>query len=169
MGNKTASKRSSVNRKMWEQISERIRKSLIGISYVPHQGAMSVEVVNTRKSKVFFLNREPLFIERRNRIVPSLINEDIVSRMPSVVVDQGAVPFLCTGANVMAPGVREVEGKFSPGQLVIVREERFHKGLVVGSAIVGSDEMKKQLKGRVVENIHYVGDDAWEILTYLAP
>lgn len=165
MVKRTVSKRSSLNRKKWEYVAQKIRESLRGIPYDLPQGAVGTEVTNTKKSRIFFLNREPLFVERKNRIVPSLINEDMLSRLSSVVVDQGAVPFLCAGANVMAPGVRQIKGEFSPGQLVVVREERFHKSLIVGSAIVGSEEMKTQTKGKVIENIHYVGDDAWQEFT----
>ena len=116
----------------------------------------------TRKSSIFFFDGKPLFIERKNRIVPSLINEDVISQLPTIVVDQGAVPFVCNGADIMAPGLRRIEGKFSVGQLVVVREERFHKALAVGSALTGSDEMGIQSGGRVVENIHFIGDDAWQ-------
>jgi PUA domain protein len=165
MVKRAVSKRTTLNRKKWEYFAQKIRESLKGIPYDPPRGAISVEVINTKKSKIFFLNRKPLFVERKNRIVPSLINKEILSRLPSVVVDQGAVPFLCAGANVMAPGVRQVEGEFSPRQLVVVREERFHKSLIVGSAIVRSEEMEIQSKGKVIENIHYVGDDAWQEFT----
>ncbi|UCD73079.1 MAG: DUF1947 domain-containing protein [Candidatus Bathyarchaeota archaeon] len=165
MNKKAVSKRSTLNRKKWEHFAQKILESLRGIPCNLPRGAKSVEIANTRKSKIFFLNRKPLFVERRNRIVPSLINEETLSKLPSVIVDQGAVPFLCAGANVMAPGVRQVDGEFSPGQLVVVREERFHKSLIVGSAIVGSEEMKMQPKGKVIENIHYVGDDAWQQFT----
>ena len=165
MDKKAVSKRSTLNRKKWEYFAQKIRESLKGIPYDLPRGGVSIEVVNTKKSRIFFLNREPLFVERKNRIVPSLINEEILSKLPSVIVDQGAVPFLCAGANVMAPGVRQVEGEFSPGQLVVVREERFNKSLIIGSAIVGSKEMEVQPKGKVIENIHYVGDDAWQEFT----
>lgn len=165
MGKRAVSKRSTLNRKKWEHFAQKIRESLRGIQYDLPRGAVSTEVVNTKKSRIFFLNREPLFVERKSRIVPSLINEEVLSKLPAVIVDQGAVPFLCAGANVMAPGIRQVEGEFSPGQLVVVREERFYKSLIVGSAIVGSEEMKIQPKGKAIENIHYIGDEAWQEFT----
>ncbi len=156
------SRRLAVNKKTVKQILERIAEALGGIQHGLSSKMGRVEVARTRKSNVFFFDGKPLFIERRSRIVPSLINEGVLSQLPAIVVDQGAVPFVCNGADVMAPGVRRVEGKFLMGQLVVVREERFHRALAVGSALAGSDEMRTRSEGKVAENIHFVGDDAWQ-------
>jgi len=156
------SRRITLNRKRVKNILERIGESLKGVQYDLPSKATRVEIMRTKKSSIFFFDGEPLFVERENRMVPSLTNEAALSRLPSTVVDQGAIPFICNGADIMALGVKQIEGEFSPGQLVVIREERFHKALAIGSALVRSDEIETHTKGKVVENIHFVGDDAWQ-------
>jgi len=84
-----------------------------------------------------------------------------VEGLPSVVVDMGAVPYVCNGADVMAPGVVDVRGDFQDGSLVVVRDVQHGKALAVGLAQVSSGEMKASERGKMVRNLHYVGDNLW--------
>lgn len=77
-----------------------------------------------------------------------------------VVVDREAVPFVCNGANVMAPGITAADPALKPGDLLVVREEAHGKALAVGRAVVGGGSMVRG-KGKAVENLHYVGDELW--------
>jgi PUA domain protein len=74
----------------------------------------------------------------------------------------GAVKFMCDGANVMRPGIRN-HSEFEKGQLVCVVEESQKKFLAVGRAVVPSSELQTMTKGVVLENLHYVSDKYWEI------
>ncbi|MEM3085679.1 MAG: RNA-binding protein [Halobacteria archaeon] len=77
------------------------------------------------------------------------------------VVDRGAVPHLCNGANVMAPGISAADTALRPGDLLVVREETHGKPLAVGRALVEGSAMVRG-KGKAVENLHYVGDELWK-------
>jgi len=168
LGRRGISKKMSLNRKSVREVMERIQESLGAIPRNLSGKAVRIEVLRSRKTNIFFVDGEPLFVEKEDKILPSLLNEEVLSRLPSAVVDQGAVPFVCNGADVMAPGVRRVEGGFSQGHLVVVREERFHKMLAVGYALVGSEEIEEQRRGKVIRNLHFIGDDAWHECTQLA-
>lgn len=78
-----------------------------------------------------------------------------------VVVDRGAVPYVCNGANVMGPGIAAADPVLKPGDLLVVREETHGKAIAVGRALVEGGAMVRG-KGRAVENLHYVGDELWE-------
>ncbi len=84
--------------------------------------------------------------------------------LPTVTVDMGAVPHVVGGADVMAPGVRSVRGDFQAGQFLVVVDEKHGKRLAVGKALLDSDNMRATKKGRVVENVHWVGDAVWDIV-----
>lgn len=84
-----------------------------------------------------------------------------VDELPSVVVDMGAVPYVCNGADVMAPGVVDVRGDFQEGSLVVVRDVKHGKALAIGEALVSSGEMRASERGKAVRNLHYVGDRLW--------
>jgi PUA domain protein len=80
-----------------------------------------------------------------------------------VTVDMGAVPHVHNGADTMAPGVTEADPSIREGDLVWVRDERNEQPLAVGTALVDGPEMEASDSGRVVETLHHVGDDLFEL------
>jgi len=110
--------------------------------------------------KVYLLDDEILFFRDENSLVPTLRGL-YVDLLPAVVVDMGAVPFVCKGADVMAPGITEVRGEFEEGCLVVVRDIRHGKALAVGRALRPSKEIMASRKGKAIRNLHYVGDKLW--------
>ena len=93
--------------------------------------------------------------------LPFLSDMATLAKFPNVMVDMGAVKFMCNGANVMRPGIRSF-GEFEKGQIVCIIEESQKKHLAVGRALVSSKEMAEMSKGIVVENLHYISDKYWE-------
>ena len=73
----------------------------------------------------------------------------------------GAVKFVCNGATVMRPGVKNYS-EFEKDQLVCVVEESRNKFLAIGRSLVSSRDMATMTKGEVVKNLHYVSDRFWE-------
>ena len=79
-----------------------------------------------------------------------------------VTVDAGAIEFVSNGADIMRPGVVEADPGIDQGELVVVAEETHGKFLAVGRALTdGADMVGDQ--GRVVESIHHVGDDLFDL------
>jgi malignant T-cell-amplified sequence len=93
--------------------------------------------------------------------LPFLSQKDLLEKFPNVMVDMGAVKFMCNGANVMRPGIRSYS-EFEKDQIVCVIEESQHKFLAVGKAMVSSSELETMQKGEVVKNLHYISDKFWE-------
>lgn len=93
--------------------------------------------------------------------LPFLSNVTILEQFASVVVDMGAVRFVCKGANIMRPGITE-HSDFRAGEIVCVTEESQHKFLAVGRAMVDSPEIQSMEKGEVLKNLHYISDRFWE-------
>lgn len=93
--------------------------------------------------------------------LPFLSEIALLEKFPRVVVDMGAVKFVCNGANVMRPGIRNYS-KFEKDQLVCVMEESHNKFLAVGRSLVSSEEMSAITKGEVIKNLHHVSDRFWE-------
>jgi len=79
-----------------------------------------------------------------------------------VTVDAGAIQFVSDGADVMRPGIVEADDVIEEGDLVVINEEGHGKFLAVGRALVAGSEMVGD-SGRVVESIHHVGDDLYEM------
>ena len=81
----------------------------------------------------------------------------------AVSVDEGAIRFICNGADVMGPGISGADPSIAPGDMVWVRDSRYQKPLAVGKAIVGGAVMASRAPGKAVKNIHYVGDELWTL------
>jgi len=93
--------------------------------------------------------------------LPFLSETETLKKFPNVLVDMGAVKFMCKGANVMRPGIKKFT-EFEKDNLVCIIEESQHKFLAVGKAIVSSSELENMEKGEVVKNLHYISDKFWE-------
>jgi len=93
--------------------------------------------------------------------LPFLSETEMLEKFPAVTVDMGAVKFMCKGANLMRPGIKEF-GEFEKDKLVCIVEESQHKFLAVGKSLVSSSELENMEKGEVIKNIHYISDRFWE-------
>jgi PUA domain protein len=94
--------------------------------------------------------------------LPFLSETETLKKFPNVMVDMGAVKFMCKGANVMRPGIKKYT-EFEKDSLVCIVEESQHKFLAVGKALVASSELENMEKGEVIKNIHYISDRFWEV------
>jgi len=94
--------------------------------------------------------------------LPFLNQNNILEKFPNVMVDMGAVKFMCNGANVMRPGIKKYT-EFVKDDIICVIEESQHKFLAVGKAITDSSELENISKGEIIKNLHYISDKYWEI------
>ena len=94
--------------------------------------------------------------------IPFLSEDTILEKLANVIVDMGAVKFMCYGANVMRPGIKKYT-EFKKGDIVCVSEESQNKFISVGKAIMDSSELENVSKGEIIKNMHYVSDRYWEI------
>ena len=91
-------------------------------------------------------------------------NLEALNRLPSMIVDMGAVPHIVNGADVMRPGIKDFRGEFNEGDFVVVRDERNLRPLAVAIALVGLEECRAMKKGKVAKNIHHVNDRIWKLM-----
>lgn len=118
-----------------------------------HQITDDAELVTGNGIKILKFNGE---------FIPFLSETKTLEKFPYVMVDMGAVKFMCNGANVMRPGIKKYS-EFKKDDLVCIIEESQKKFLAVGKAKADSDELKNMDKGEVIKNIHYISDKFWEV------
>jgi PUA-domain protein len=128
----------------------------------------NVEVVGTGRGELLIVNRKPLLFRTKETVYPTLLFEEIISKLPKVVVDMGAVRHVCNGAGIMAPGIVNYEGEFKKGDLVSIVDIKFRKRLALGEAQYDTEVVKSVKQGVVVKNIHYVSDEIWNVMKALA-
>ncbi|MGC8895981.1 MAG: DUF1947 domain-containing protein [Candidatus Bathyarchaeia archaeon] len=127
----------------------------------------NVELVETEFAEIYLFNGKPILAKTGERIFPTLVFSDFLNSAAKVVVDMGAVPHVCNGADVMAPGIVRFEGQFGRGDFVIVVDEKYSKPLAVGEALLGIEEAEKAKQGVVVKNVHFTGDRIWNFIKKL--
>jgi PUA domain protein len=123
---------------------------------------------DTRGKDVIFLDGSLVGIrvklgEGEEGIYPSIkaITERRLREDRWITVDQGAVPYVCNGADIMAPGVVAVGADVKKKGFVAVKEEKHGGILAVGIALLDRDDAEKAETGKVVKNLHWVGDPIW--------
>jgi len=123
-----------------------------------------IEVAETPTAKIFFVNNKPSLAILNDRLLPTLLFEEGLSLLPKIVVNMGAVPHICNGADIMAPGVVRIEKEYKTNDYVVVADERHGKPLAIAIALSDSSTASKMQHGKIAENIHYVGDNLWNQL-----
>lgn len=126
-----------------------------------------IELAEAQAAEVLLINERPLLARLCGRLLPTLAFDELLSLLPRIVVDMGAVPHVCNGADVMAPGVVCVHGVFNENGLVLVVDERHGKSLAIGVALFNSQTIRSLKQGKVVKNVHYVGDKLWNFVKTL--
>jgi PUA-domain protein len=123
-----------------------------------------VEVVESDVGEIYLIGGNPLMYKAENRVLPTLLFTEYTNKAPKIIVDMGAIPYVCKGATVMAPGIVRVEGEFSKGDLVLVADMKHGKALAVGESLMDAATARNTKKGPVIKTLHYVSDKVWDFI-----
>ena len=116
------------------------------------------------KEEIYLINGCPAIFANNEIIIP-MLNFLGTQEFPikTIVVDAGAIKFVSSGADVMRPGIVEIDASIAKDECILIREITHKKPLAVGIALYGGEEIKAMQTGRVVKNIHHVGDQYYSI------
>jgi PUA domain protein len=127
-----------------------------GFDFSACQRPCIAEVEDTR---LLLCSDRPVFFEHGERWIQTLANAE---KLPSVYVDKGALKFLVSGADIMRPGIRKSD-PFQKDSAVVVRSEDNNVAICIGIALFSSEEIMAMAKGKVIKNIHHMGDGIWNL------
>jgi len=124
----------------------------------------SVEIGELSGKKLVFINGEPDFMYENEKIIFTIrgLNK-YRPKEKFVVVDMGAVKFVTSGADIMAPGIVDADKNIVKDDQVWICDETHNKPLAIGFAFINGEEMIEKNKGKAIKNIHYVGDELWTL------
>lgn len=154
------------NREAKNLLKETSEKAQIDLNSIFKERA-DMEVIETDIADIILVNGKPIMIKTSDGVYPTLKFEEYLHVAPKIIVDMGAVPHVCKGADVMAPGVKRIEGTFRSNSIVAIADEKFGKPIALGKILFGSEEAKSLKKGKIVTNLFYVGDKTWNLLKEL--
>ncbi len=128
----------------------------------------NVEVVESDVGEIYLIEGKPILYKSGDKILPTLLFTEFTAKAPKIVVDMGAIPYVCKGATVMAPGIVRIEGAFGKNDLVLIVDMKHGKSLAIGESLLDYETAKQTKKGPVVKTLHYVSDKIWDYIKTLA-
>lgn len=121
----------------------------------------NLEQTDLDKFTLILQDKKPFGFKQREIWLPTL--QTILEKntnLANVYIDLGAVPFITKGADLMKAGLKR-QDKFEKNSFVVIRDEKHNKPLAVGEALFSSEEIAKMEKGKVILNLHHIGDKIW--------
>jgi PUA-domain protein len=149
-----------------EAFMKRASEKIVALEQIVKAKA-DVELVQTEFAEIYLINGKPLLAKSGGNVFPTLVFSEFLASSPKVFIDMGAVPHVCNGANIMAPGITRFEGEFKKGDFVLVADERHGKSIAIGEIIYDADVAESVTQGVVVRNVHFVGDNVWSFIKKL--
>ncbi|UXD21486.1 RNA-binding protein [Ignicoccus pacificus DSM 13166] len=152
------------------QLSKKEKKKLIAELNLPwlnisvSDKVEEARIIFDEKKKeylVYYVNDVPRVAMVKGKMVPILCGQQIEG--PGVVVDEGAVKFITNGADVMRPGIVDFKGDFKKGDIVLVYTVKLPFPIAVGEALYDLQEMSQMKRGKVIKNIHHLGDELFKL------
>ena len=119
----------------------------------------TVEVIDDH---IILINKKPCFFYYEKRLVPTLQILQEKDLLKKIIVDMGAVKFLVSGADLMRPGIKEIDTSIEKDDFVVVLDINNKRPLMLGLALFSGEDIQKMSIGKVVKNIHFVGDPIWK-------
>lgn len=122
-------------------------------------------LVQNEDDKFLYVDGDLMFFFHEKKWVPSL--KQLLGLktqfLKKVTVNMGAIEFVVGGADIMRPGVVKVDAGVKVGDYVLIEDERNQKPIAVGVALFSTEQINSFLKGRIVKNLHWVGDPIWKM------
>lgn len=112
--------------------------------------------------KIILINKEPQFFYYKDKLIPTLQYLQNNPILKKITVDKGAIKFIINGADIMRPGITKIEEEIKENEYVLIIDENHQKPLAVGISLLNSKDLQNQSTGKVIKNIHFIGDKIWK-------
>lgn len=110
---------------------------------------------------ILLVDEEPVLVKEDDQYFPTISAADRLA-LKRVTIDMGAVKPVSNGADIMAPGIVQVDENIKKGDMVGIEDEKNNKLIALGTALENGPSLEGE-EGKVIKNIHYVGDKFWEL------
>ncbi|HJJ28119.1 MAG TPA: RNA-binding protein [Methanocorpusculum sp.] len=127
--------------------------------------APMIEIAETvSKFNIYIIDKKPMLIEKDTWAFPTL--RGAIARPFSgrrISVDMGAIPYVINGADIMRPGIVSVTDDIKANMPALVVDESHDKPLAVVLPLYDAAELRALEKGKAAKNLHYIGDELWNM------
>ncbi|MHA1472675.1 MAG: DUF1947 domain-containing protein, partial [Promethearchaeota archaeon] len=123
-----------------------------------------VEVIQTDDGDTLYAINKVLKLWKSKEgylpVLTLLLNKQV--DLKKIVVDKGAIRFVTNAADVMRPGITNIDPSIKKGDIVVIVDENHDRALAIGKAMLNADQMQETKAGKVVKNLHTIQDNVWE-------
>jgi len=121
--------------------------------------------IETEVGNFLRVNGDDSLFHSGNVYIPTLVSLLKNNFLKKITVDMGAVKFVASGADIMRPGVVECDEGIIQGEYVTIIDVNNKRPLAVGQTLLTGADIMASDSGKVIKNIHYVGDKIWNQCT----
>lgn len=125
----------------------------------------SIEVIQTEKGDTLFVINKELKLWKTEKdgyipVLTFLLNNKV--KIKTIVVDMGAIRYIANGADVMRPGITQIDPSIRKNDIVQIIDETHDRAIAVGKTMYNAKEIETRDSGKVVKNLHTIQDAIWE-------
>lgn len=147
--------KESEARKIKENLTKKFGEDFIGDS--------KIERGEIEENEFILIDGEPLLSKFGDQFFPNVKGALFFKlETNNLTVDQGAIPHVINGADVMAPGVVGVDEDLVENDLGVVIEEKHKKPIAIVKMLVEGKKIADMSEGKIAKNLHHVRDSLWE-------
>ena len=144
-----------------EKINNEIKEQFGIPEFFTKKDRVSIEDLN---HQMYILKDDMrFFFYHEGKLVPTLKLLLQKQFLKQAVVDMGAIKFVSSGADVMRPGIVEIDHKIKKDEIIVVVDQNHKKPLCVSQALFSGEEIAKLSQGKVLKSLHWVGDTVWQL------
>lgn len=150
---------------MKKTLSNREVKSLLFLIKEKYNLELSKKDKYEIIDNIILINNNPKFFYYEKEIIPTLklILEN--NFLKKITIDMGAVKFIASGADVMKPGIINIEKGIKKNEIISIIDTNNKRPIAIGIALFDENEIKFMSSGKVIKNIHHVNDKIWKLTT----
>jgi PUA domain protein len=123
-----------------------------------------IELIQTDAGDILYAVNKVLKIwKSKDGYIPVLtllLNKQV--ELKKIVVDKGAIRFVTNAADVMRPGITQIDPSIKEGDIVVIVDENHDRALAIGKSMLDAKQMEEKNSGKVVRNLHTIQDDVWK-------
>ncbi len=123
-----------------------------------------VEVIQTEAGDTLYAINNELKLWKSNEGYIPVLTLLLKKRvdLKKIIVDKGAIKYVANGANVMRPGITEIDPTIKKGDILVIVDETHDRALAIGKALFDAKVIEGKDSGKVVKNLHTINDSVWE-------
>lgn len=127
-----------------------------------------VELIKTENHKLILINKQPSFfyytINNQEILIPTLkLHQTKQNILKTITIDFNAIKFIINGADIMRPGITEIQDNIQKDEPILIIDQTHKKPLAIGISLLSTEQLRTATTGKVIKNIHHVGDELWNL------